>query len=119
MRDPYQLRVTRSAEDLAVLTYEVTRRFPRDERFGLIAQMRKAAVSIGSNICEGCGRGGERAFIPFLHHGIRSAGELEFQTRLSKRLGFGVEADLDCLFDQTKSVERQLARLIVTLQRRL
>jgi four helix bundle protein len=119
MRDPYQLRVTQSAEDLAVLTYEVTRRFPRDERFGLIAQMRRAAVSIGSNICEGCGRGGDRAFIPFIYQALGSGSELEFQTHLGRRLEFGVDAELQTLFDGTTSVERPLSRLVVTLQSRL
>ncbi len=119
MRDPYRLRVTAAAEDLAVLTYEATRQFPRDERFGLVSQMRRAAVSIGSNICEGCGRGSDRAFLPFLYQANGSNAELEFQTRLSRRLNFGVTEELTALLEGTYAMKCQLSSLIVTLQRRL
>src|SRR5262249_61635363 len=60
MKNPDKLRVARAAEDLAVLVYDYTAAFPREERYGLAAQLRKTAVSIGSNIFEGCGRLTER-----------------------------------------------------------
>jgi four helix bundle protein len=56
MRNPADLRVTTEARDLVIATYRVTSRFPSFERFGLTSQMRRAAVSIGSNIVEGCYR---------------------------------------------------------------
>src|SRR4029453_8668187 len=89
MRDPMRLRVTPAAEEVAVLTYHATKPFPVEERYGMTAQMRSAAISIGSNICEGCGVSGDRAFIPFLHHALGSASELEFQCRVSIRLKYG------------------------------
>jgi four helix bundle protein len=117
MRDAYRLRVTTAAEDLAVLTYVVTGHFPPDERFGLIAQMRKAAVSVGSNICEGCGRETDRAFLPFLHHALGSTGELEFQSALSRRLRFGVDSEVAALLEESRAMKRQLSSLITTVKR--
>jgi four helix bundle protein len=114
-----KLRVTPAAEDLAVFAYHATRAFPREERFGLTAQMRAAAVSIGSNICEGCGEAGDRAFIPFLHHSLASASELEFQTRLSIRLKFGDADELNALLRQIADIKRQISRLIVKIRERL
>ena len=60
MQNPDTLRVSAEAEKLANAIYDYTRRFPREEIFGLVAQMRKAAVSVGSNIFEACGRQGNR-----------------------------------------------------------
>src|SRR5437868_3318093 len=89
MQNPDNLRVSRAAEDLADLVYDFTAAFPIDERFGLRAQMRRAAVSAGSNIYEGCGRQSNKALLPFLYYSHGSAGELAFQTRLTARRKFG------------------------------
>jgi four helix bundle protein len=76
MRNPADLRVLGEARELAIETYLSTARFPGAERFGLTAQMRRAAVSIGSNIVEGCHRAGNRAFV------------VSFTTRLVPPLSF-------------------------------
>lgn len=55
------------AEDLALAVYDYTAEFPRDERYGLISQMRRAAVSIGSNIFEGCSRQTDKSFVAYLY----------------------------------------------------
>ena len=98
MQNPQNLRISRSAEDLADLVYDYTATFPIDERFGLTAQMRRAAVSTGSNIYEGCGRQSNKALLPFLYYAHSSAGELQFQTGLAMRRKFGdarLAKDLD------------------------
>src|SRR3954470_16698607 len=64
------------------------RRFPLEERFGLAQQMRRAAVSIGSNVAEGCGRSGARDFTRFLEIALGSAAELQFQLRISHKSGY-------------------------------
>ena len=79
MQNPDNLRVSRDAEDLADRIYDFTAAFPRDERFGLTAQMRRAAVSIGSNIFEGCSRQSNKSLVAYLYHAHGSAGELVFQ----------------------------------------
>ena len=66
MQDPSNLRVSALVEKVAVEVYRLTRTFPIEERFGLVQQMRRAAVTIGSDIAEGCGRSGPRDFTRFL-----------------------------------------------------
>jgi four helix bundle protein len=112
MQNPHNLRVTAEAEELAFETYIATRKFPRDERFVMIPQMRRAAVSIGSKIFEGCGRQGDTALLPFLHNAIGSCGELQFQIRLATRLNFGAPTQLAALADRADKVHQMLARLM-------
>jgi four helix bundle protein len=94
MRNPDGLKITAHALELALLAYECTRNFPESERFGLSSQMRRAAVSVGSNIVEGCGRSTDAQLIQFLGIACGSASELEFQARLAVRLGYGRADDL-------------------------
>jgi four helix bundle protein len=117
MRDPSKLAVIPEAEELAIAVYRATVSFPKDERFGLTSQMRRAAVSIGSNIVEGCHRQGNRAFIPFLYNALGSAAELEFQLRLATRLDLGNIAELNAIRDQANKLTRMLVNLIAALRR--
>jgi four helix bundle protein len=78
MQNARNLQITMRAVGLAGTIYRTTSTFPRAEQFGLTAQMRRAAVSIGSNISEGCGRNGAKEFAHFLHMALGSASELEF-----------------------------------------
>src|SRR6476646_1795988 len=118
MRDPSKLDVVPESEELAVLVYRATREFPRDERFGLTAQIRRSAVSVGSNVVEGCHRQGNRAFLAFLHQALGSAGELEFQLRLAVRLEFGHKDELLATLDLANKVKRMLIKLIASLRTR-
>ena len=91
MQPTANLRVAEQAMKLAVAVYRMTSAFPTDERFGLTAQMRRAAVSVGSNIAEGCGRRGNRELLQFLYIASGSASELAFQLQLACALAFGEE----------------------------
>ncbi len=82
------LVVWKRAYELALEIYSSTGRFPRSEAFGLVVQMRRAAVSIVSNIAEGYGRGHRSEYIQFLRVAYGSTGELETQLLLSKDLGY-------------------------------
>ena len=112
MQNPDNLRVSRAAEDLADLVYDFTAGFPRDERFGLTSQMRRAAVSVGSNIYEGCSRQGNKALVAFLYISHGSAGELVFQCRLASRRGYGHPGLGKELTGHLALVRRELAALI-------
>jgi four helix bundle protein len=116
MRDPDKLKIYAAAEGLALAAYRATSSFPAAERFGLTAQIRRAAVSIGSNIAEGRHRQGSRALAPFLHQSLGSTGEMQFQIRLAVRLGFGNEAELKSLLARTIACKKMIARLIVRLR---
>jgi four helix bundle protein len=83
MQDPKRLKVRDEARNIAVATYRLTSTSPHHERLGLTSQMRRAAISIGSNVSEGCGAQGDRAMIAFLHHSVGSLNELEFQLEVA------------------------------------
>src|SRR4051812_41808862 len=93
MRDPWRLEVTELSMQLALLTYRTTMSFPSAERFALVDQMRRASVSVGSCIAEGCGCGTDAAFRRYLQLALSSLLELEYQARLATRLDFGDPRD--------------------------
>ena len=82
------LEVWRAAMDLAEDVYRITEAFPKQETYGLTSQIRRAAVSIPSNIAEGKGRSSERELIQFLCRSRGSLFELETQSALALRLGY-------------------------------
>jgi four helix bundle protein len=82
------LDVWRLALDLAEAVYQCTSSFPKSELFGLTAQMRRAAVSIPSNIAEGRARSSTKEFLQFLSIALGSLAELETQFELAVRLGY-------------------------------
>jgi four helix bundle protein len=118
MRDHNRLQVFRAADELAVLIYRTTRSFPREEQFGLISQMRRAAVSVPSNIVEGCARQSEGDYLRFLDTAFASLRELHYQASLSHRLGFLDQNGYLPVDAQCTSVSKLLAALIRSLRKR-
>jgi four helix bundle protein len=88
MRDHTKLRAFEMADEIAVLVYKVTADFPKEEMYGLTSQMRRAAISVPSNIVEGCARDSQADYLRFLTIAFGSLRELHYQLGLSKRLGF-------------------------------
>ena len=88
MRDHRQLKAFVKARDLALGVYKATSLFPREEQFGLTSQIRRSAVSVPSNLVEGCARQSEKDFLRFVDMALGSARELEFQLDLAQQLGF-------------------------------
>ncbi|MBN2273761.1 MAG: four helix bundle protein [Bacteroidales bacterium] len=88
MRDHTKLRAFELADDLAVLIYKITMKFPKEELYGLTSQMRRAAVSVPSNIVEGCARSSQAEYGRFLEMAFGSLRELNYQFSLSVRLGY-------------------------------
>lgn len=105
MRDHTKLRAFAMADEVAVLSYQVTAGFPKEEMFGLTSQIRRAAVSVPSNIVEGCARDSEADYLRFLHMAFGSLRELRYQVDLARRLGFLAEQTLALL--EPKIIERR------------
>ncbi|MBX9888397.1 MAG: four helix bundle protein [Flavobacteriaceae bacterium] len=82
------LDVWKKSMDLVEVIYKLTQQFPDSEKFGLSSQMRRAAVSIPSNIAEGSARKGDKELIQFLHIALGSVAELETQYLIAVRLHF-------------------------------
>jgi four helix bundle protein len=82
------LEFWRRSKDLAVSIYRLSAKFPSDEKFGITNQMRRASVSIASNIAEGSSRSSDKDFRRFLEMSMGSAYELETQLLISKELGY-------------------------------
>ena len=88
MRDHNKLRAFKLADELALDIYKVTISFPKEEIYGLTSQMRRAAVSVASNIVEGCARESQSEYLRFLGIAFGSLRELHYQFNLSSRLGY-------------------------------
>lgn len=88
MRDHTKLRAFELADEVALLIYKVTSKFPQEERYGLTSQMRRAAVSVPSNIVEGCARESQAEYVRFLEISFGSLRELHYQFDLSQRLDY-------------------------------
>jgi len=88
MRDHSKLRAFELADDVAFMIYQMTRNFPKEEIFGLTSQMRRAGVSIPSNIVEGCARFTQNEYCRFLELAYGSLKELHYQFGLACRLGY-------------------------------
>ncbi len=102
--------------NLVTEIYSVTRNFPADEKFGLTVQLRRAAVSIPSNISEGAGRPSTKEFLRFLGIAQGSLAELETQVLISNRLDY--LANCEALISQISLVRRLLIGLVRALQNR-
>src|SRR5438128_1985058 len=95
MQDFRKLRVWAAAHQVTLAAYRVTRRFPRDELYGLTSQIRRSAASVCANIAEGCGRSSRRDFARFLHVAQGSASELEYGVTDVKRMLTGLVRRLE------------------------
>ena len=115
MKSHKNLIVWQKSMMLVTRIYEMTRTFPHEELFGITSQMRRAAVSIPSNIAEGYGRVYGKETLKFLSNALGSASDLETQLEICFRLGFGSNIDLDELRNLTNEILRMLAALIKTV----
>ena len=111
MQDHRKLRAWRFAQEVVVRIYQVTSVFPQDERYGLTQQLRRAAVSVPSNIAEGCGRSSQRELARFLSIATGSASECESQIVTAERLGYVDESVAQSLVDQLDHLRRQIENL--------
>ena len=99
--------------------YRITGSFPDAERFGLVSQLRRASVSIPSNIAEGWGRGSTAEYARFLKIARGSLFEIETQLIIAAELGFVAEHDRRALTDETKQCGRVLSGLLRSIEAKL
>lgn len=111
-----ELKVWQKSMDLVVDIYTVTTNFPTDEKFGLISQLRRCAVSIPSNIAEGAGRDSEKEFLYFLSIALGSSFELETQLILSQRLNLLTKQNLEDLLSLNNYVQNMIVKLRLSLK---
>jgi four helix bundle protein len=111
-----ELVVWQKALDLAVVIYSLTKAFPKDELFGLTSQLRRAAVSVSSNIAEGQARGSTREFLQFLCIARGSNAEVRSQLALVRRIGLGDPQLINSAEALTIQISKMLAALITKLR---
>jgi len=107
-----KLVVWQKAHELTLHLYKVTKSFPTDEKYGLTAQIRRAAASICANLAEGCGRQTRREFARFAYISLGSASELEYHLLLAADLGFVAADTYSHVAKSVIQVKRMLSGLI-------
>jgi len=116
MQDYRKLRVWRRAHEYVLCAYRATAAFPKEEQYGLMTQVRRAAVSIPANIAEGCGRGSDADFARFLQMAIGSTNEIEYHLRLASDLEFIPKSEHQGLEKQLIEIRKMLSSLMQSLR---
>jgi four helix bundle protein len=116
MQDFKSLKVWQVAHHLTLRIYSITRKFPREEQFGLTSQIRRCASSIPANIAEGCGRDSKRDFARFLDISGGSANELEYHLLLVRDLNMIETTEYDELVAQLIEVRKMLTAFVQRLR---
>lgn len=112
-----ELTVYQKAVELCVDVYKITDGFPKSELYGLVAQIRRCAVSIPSNIAEGQRRGYKREYIQFLRVAFGSGAELETQVLIAHKVGYLNVKSFETLNSRVDEIMRMLNKLISVLSK--
>ncbi|HEV8353221.1 MAG TPA: four helix bundle protein [bacterium] len=116
--DHRDLAVWKKAHRLTLRVYAVTKHFPAEERYGLIVQLRRAALSIATNLAEGAARTSRREFMQFTAIARGSASEVAHLLLVSHDLGFLPHEDFHALEDECNHIARMLTSMLRSLQRK-
>ncbi len=119
LRNYKDLVVWQKAYSLCLDVYKLTKQFPDEEKYGLTSQIKRAAVSIPSNIAEGYGRKTTKEYIQFLYIAYGSLCELETQLMLAKDLKYSRNMKEDTHVENLREVERMLKSLIKSLEKKI
>jgi len=117
MRDYKKIKAFQHADHLAVAVYEATQQFPKEELYGITSQIRRAAVSIPTNIAEGASRQHEKDYIHFLYIARASGAELKYLLGLAARLHYLNQADYVKLDFAAEETSKTLYGLINSMRR--
>jgi four helix bundle protein len=111
MRDYKNLLVWEKAHKLTLVVYKITQAFPKEERFGLTSQVRRASASIAANLAEGCGRRADGEMARYVQIAMGAGAELSYHFLLAKDLGFVESAEYDALNSDVSEIMRMLSSL--------
>ncbi|MBS3087567.1 four helix bundle protein [Candidatus Pacearchaeota archaeon] len=118
MRDYRKLQIWNIGREVAKEVYIITKGFPKDELYGITSQMRRAAVSIPSNIAEGCGRDSVKEFVQFLRISLGSVRELETQFYISSDIEYVDEMKFDLVMKKLDEASKKIWAYIKYLEER-
>jgi four helix bundle protein len=110
------LLIWKKAIEFVTKTYEISANFPKSERIGIVSQLRRAAVSIPSNIAEGFGRKSKADFARFCQIAMGSLFEVQTQLTISQNLGFITDSVYNAIFDDSREIERMISSFIDRLK---
>ena len=119
MRNYRDLQVWSKAYSLTLDLYRVSRGFPREETFGVTSQLRRAAVSVGANLADGCGRRTSGELARFLRVAMGSASELDYHLLLCRDLGFMKEDDFEQAAAHLTEVRKMLTSFLGTVEKQI
>ncbi len=117
MKTHMDLDVWKKSMDFVENIYKVSSQFPKEEMYGLTSQIRRAAVSVPSNIAEGASRQGSKEFVQFLYISLGSLSEVETQIMLAKRLNF--VSNIDIILKEITTIKKMLNGLIRNVKSRI
>jgi four helix bundle protein len=116
MQNFQKLDVWRRAYDLTLDVYRITKSFPREEKYGLVSQLRRCSVSIVANISEGCGRGSAAELARFLRISLGSACELESLVMIARDTKMLPESSAEHLLEEAQGCKRMLTTLVTRVK---
>ena len=116
MHNYHELKIWQEGRKLVKTVYSVSANFPKEEMYGLTSQIRRAAISIPSNIAEGTGRTSDKEFKRFLDYAIGSLFELETQMILANDLNFISAEDFESIHEDIKSLIRMIVKFTGVLK---
>ena len=116
MRNFRNLEVWKEAIDLASFVYTLTKKFPKQEQYGLVSQINRCSVSIPSNIAEGCSRSSEKEYARFLEIAIGSSFEMETQLEISKNLNYLDSETFKSLVERLNVLQRRINALRTSIK---
>jgi four helix bundle protein len=117
MKTHKDLDVWKQSIELVTIIYEVTKSFPKEELFGITSQIRRAAVSIPSNIAEGAARNHNNEYRQFLYIALGSGAELDTQLIISNNLSYLSDKDLEQVVNKLTSISKMLQGLIKSISK--
>ena len=118
MRPNHNLDAWKKSVDFVVMIYKMTESFPKEEKFGLTSQIRRAAVSIPANIAEGAARKSDKEFLQFLFVSQGSTSEVETEILIAYRLGFLSDSNFELINKTLDDIGRMITGLSNHLKRK-